>query len=97
MKQILIFFLVVFSAATFSQKNIVKAKVSEKTELLSIIFRLAEAEEYTWNDVKSYNNDIDEYFSEFRNHNVIKLAKKVRKINGVGYIILELMMNTLHK
>ena len=46
--------------ALFSQNRAVQAKVDERTELLSIIFRLAEAKEYMNDNIPSYAKEIDE-------------------------------------
>ena len=78
----LLFSMVVFF--TFSQ-NLVQPKVDERTELLSIIFRLAGSKEYTYNNIPSYAKDIDEYFSPFKEHAAIKFAQKVRAEHGVSY------------
>jgi len=86
MKKILtsaiLIFCVIFASA---QSQIVQPKVDERTELLSIIFRLAGAEEYINNDIPSYSKDIDEYFAPFKGHDAIKFARKVRVEYGVSY------------
>lgn len=69
----------------FSQNYTIKPIVDERTELLSIIFRLAEAREYVNNNIQIYTNEIDTYFQPFKNHKVVKYAKKLRKLNGVSY------------
>lgn len=69
----------------FAQSETVQPKVDERTELLSIIFRLAGAEEYINNDIPSYSKDIDDYFAPFKGHDVIKFAQKVRVEHGVSY------------
>lgn len=71
--------------ASFSQKLTVQPKVDERTELLSIAFRLAEAKEFLNDNFPSYTNDIDKYFAPFKEHEVIKFAKEVRNKHGVGY------------
>lgn len=78
---------VLFSMAvffTFAQ-NVVQPRVDERTELLSIIFRLAGSKEYNYNNIPSYAKDIDEYFGPFKEQAAIKFARKVRDENGVSY------------
>ncbi len=69
----------------YAQSETVQPKVDERTELLSIIFRLAGAKEYVNNDIPSYSKDIDEYFAPFKGHDAIKFAQKVRVEHGVSY------------
>jgi len=69
---------------TFAQKGI-QPRVDERTELLSIVFRLAGANEYTYNNLPSYAKDMDEYFNPFKEHAAIKLAQKIRSEHGVSY------------
>ena len=70
---------------TYSQNNKLTPVVDERTELLGIVFRLAEADEYINNTLPSYSKEIDEYFANFKNHNVVKFAEKVRAKRGVSY------------
>ncbi len=60
-------------------------KVDKRVELLSIVFRLAGNEEYNWNDYQSYVKDIHDHFDKYKKHPVVKLAKYLRKKNGVSY------------
>lgn len=71
----------------FSQEKLIldKPKVDERVELLSIVFRLADAQEYNAKDFKFYTDKIDMHFSEFINHKLIEFVKKIRKENGVSY------------
>jgi hypothetical protein len=61
------------------------ANVDERTELLSIIFRLAGAPEYSVGKLPEYNKRIEKYFDSYRKHEVIKLAQKLKKTNGISY------------
>jgi len=86
MKKIITTILMTFTViALFSQNRAVQAKVDERTELLSIIFRLAEAKEYMNDNIPSYAKEIDEYFAPFKEHEVIRFAKKIRSEQGVSY------------
>lgn len=86
MKKIVVLFLLVFvTLIVYSQEVKLTATVDERTELLGIVFRLAEADEYINNTLSSYSKDIDEYFASFKNHDVVNFAKKVRAKRGVSY------------
>lgn len=66
-------------------QELVVPVVDERTELLSIVFRLAGAEEYVTNDLEKYVNEIDSFFISHKNHDVIKHAQDVRSMYGVSY------------
>ena len=53
--------------------------VDPRTELLSVIFRLAGNPEYNMARVKSYADDVENQFGKFRNEPVVKLAREVRQ------------------
>ena len=61
-----------------------KPIVDERVELLSIVFRLAGAEEYSMNAVPSYGDDIDRHFESVKNHEAVRYAKKLRSSFHVG-------------
>ena len=63
----------------------VRVAVDPRVELMSIIFRLAGNPEYGGGRVKSYVDDVEEHFGEFRNHAVVKLARRLRGTRGVSY------------
>lgn len=73
------------SLAGFSQGSAIQPKVDERTELLSIVFRLSGADEYVNNDLAYYAKDVDDYFAPVKEHEVVLLAKKLRQSNGVSY------------
>ena len=82
----LILIIVFFTTTSIYSQNLgIKAKVDERTELLSIVFRLAGAEEYSWGTLPKYNDDIDNCFGKFRDCDVIKYAKKLRNSKGIMY------------
>lgn len=87
MKKLTILLLVLVSVNLFSQEKQIleKPKVDERVELLSIVFRLAEAQEYNAKDFILYADKIDKHFSEYKNHELIEFVKKIRKENGIGY------------
>ncbi len=82
------FFVVTYlftSFLCFAQDNLIQPKVDERTELVSIVFRLAGANEYVNNDVTGYVEAIDGYFNSYKDHELIKFVKKLRRTSGVSF------------
>jgi len=86
MKRVVFFavFLAV-SSFVFAQKIELKAKVDERCELLSTVFRLAGAEEYVTHDIPIYVDSLDKYFESYKNHEIVEYTKTFRENFGVGY------------
>jgi len=70
---------------TQQNKQLENAKVDPRIELLSIAFRLADADEFKADYFKSYVNDINTYFAEYKNHEFINFIKEIRNEQGIGY------------
>lgn len=70
---------------TQQNKQLENAKVDPRVELLSIAFRLADAEEFKSDYFKNYIDDINSYFAEYKNHELINFIKKIRNEQGIGY------------
>ena len=85
MKRITMTFLFSMAVLFVVAQNLVQPRVDERTELLSIVFRLAGANEYINNNFPSYTKDIDEYFGPFKKHEAILYAQKVRNEHSVSY------------
>ena len=85
MKRIIGIFIVFFCAIATKAEMSVVPYVDERTELVSIVFRLAGAKEYVTDNLKDYMNDIDTYFAAHKNHDVVKLTQDVWSQNGVAY------------
>ncbi|MCJ0741803.1 DUF4932 domain-containing protein [Pedobacter montanisoli] len=87
MKLIATLFFSLFALLTFAQKNtsLEKPKVDERIEILSIVFRLADSEEYRSERFKLYSDKIQGFYSPFKNHELIQFIKNLRQKNGVGY------------
>jgi len=86
MRRILTIVILVFCVFfAYAQSQTVQPKVDERTESLSIIFRLAGAREYVNNNIPSYAKEIDDYFAPFKDYDVIKFAQKLRIEQGVSY------------
>lgn len=75
----LVFFFV--TSISFSQKNfyLTPPKVDERVELLSIVFRLADCNEYSSKRFKLYTDKIDTHFSAYKNHELIQFIQQIRE------------------
>lgn len=63
-----------------------KAGVDARVELMSVIFRLAGNPEYNQPNSKSpYADAVETQFGPYREHPVVKLARKLRAEHGVSY------------
>ncbi len=60
-------------------------RADPRVELLSLIFRLAGNPEYTRGMVPSYVEDADAHFASVRNHDVVRLARRLRAERGVAF------------
>jgi len=77
--------ILLIATATSAQTNSIVPRVDERTELLSIVFRHANADEYVNNQLVTYAKETDEYFAPFKNHELIKFAVNLRKTKGVSF------------
>lgn len=59
------------------------AKVDERIELLGIVARLADYEEYSFDYNRLYAADIHAYFDRYRDHPAVVYARKIRKNESV--------------
>ena len=57
--------------------------VDPRVELMSTIFRLAGAHEYTLGQIPAYNAAIDRQFDPFRDHEAIRIARELHDRHGV--------------
>ena len=60
-------------------------KVDRRTELLSIVFRLAGNFEYNNDVYRSYVSDIHQHFDKYKDHPLIAFASEMRDKNGVSF------------
>ena len=93
MKQIIILLFVFIWTHSFAQssKILEKPRVDERVELLSIVFRLAESDEYSSEIFKLYTDKINAHYGSFKNHELIRFIKKLRKDKNVGYEAVMMM------
>lgn len=88
MNKILITIFFFLCVTSFSQQNVIlldKPIVDERVELLSIVFRLANAKEYNSTRFKIYTDKIEKHFEKYKNHELINFIKQIREENGIGY------------
>lgn len=72
------------SVLNFSQEKLIP-KVDERVEIVSIVFRLAGAKEYSQDYNKKYVADINTYFDAYKNSGIVEFIKENRNKNGLGY------------
>jgi predicted transposase YbfD/YdcC len=76
---------IVVSSFAFAQKIELQAKVDERCELLSTVFRLTGAEEYVTHEISFYVDSLDKYFEPYKTHEILEYTKMYRENFGVGY------------
>ncbi|MHC5009136.1 MAG: DUF4932 domain-containing protein, partial [Planctomycetota bacterium] len=74
------------SAAGAAAGSRIEVVVDPRVELMSLIFRLAGNPEYNQaNSASPYADDIETHFGQFRSHEVVKTARRLRRQRGVSY------------
>jgi uncharacterized protein DUF4932 len=66
-------------------KKSTDVRVDKRIELMSIVMRLAAAEEYQRAAAMPYTRDVDETFKPFASHPAIAMTKEIRDKNGIGF------------
>ena len=84
-KKMLFFLFSILYLFGVDAQNKISAKVDERTELLSTVFRLAEAQEYSDNDFPVYIDKVNEYFTNYKDHKIVSFSQEMRKKYGVAY------------
>lgn len=78
--------LLIYSNIACSQNDILKPpQVDKRIELLSIVFRLAESEEYSSERFSKYTDQIKAHFEPYKNHALIQFIKDKLRPRGVGF------------
>lgn len=86
MKHLYLFVLCAMSMSLHAQTILLeKPKVDERVEMLSIVFRMAGAEEYSSEQFKLYTNKIYKHFAPYKNHPISAFIQKQRETVGTGY------------
>lgn len=80
------FLLLMLHILSIKAQNVkISAEVDERTELLSTVFRLAEAREYSENNFPLYIDRVNAHFKKFKGHKVVSYSQIMRKKHGVAY------------
>ncbi len=83
------FFLIVVSlfaiATTANAQSITKPRVDERMELMSTVFRLAEASEFSQKTNPLYLQKLEKWFAPYKKHKVVEYTKLLRNDYGVAY------------
>lgn len=77
--------LVLLSLPLAVKSQEVTTRVDERVELMGIVFRLAEAQEYSYNVNSPYLDRIKSHFEPYKDHELIQYTKAVRNEYGVSY------------
>ncbi len=86
MKKICLFvWLNVFVCCATAQEYLSAVSVDERTELMSTVFRLAHAPEYSSNTLPVYQDKVNDYFASYENHPVVAFAQDVMRRSRVSY------------
>jgi len=81
-----LFLSIVLIAITFIvNAQQITTKVDERVELMSLVFRLAEAQEYLNAPASPYTQKVDDYFLPYKNHKLIEYTQFLRNNYGIGY------------
>lgn len=75
----------VYAMAARMNAQALEAGTDQRVELLSIIFRLAGSPEYSRGAIPGYEAAIDAHFQQFREHEAVRLARELRRKDGVSY------------
>ncbi|MDR2956087.1 MAG: DUF4932 domain-containing protein [Prevotella sp.] len=84
MKRLILVIILIWST-TYVATAQLKSEVSECFELTSIVFRLADVQEYVNNQLPAYTKDIDNYFAKYKDHKLISFIKEIRNKHAIGY------------
>ncbi len=62
-----------------------KPTIDKRVELISVVFRLAEKQEYATKKFKLYNDRVDQYFEEYKNHELIQFTRSIISERGIAF------------
>lgn len=85
MKQLVLFLCLIPSMLWCQKPGITSPQVDQRVELMSIVFRLAGAQEYTARRFPEYVAKIEAHFEPYKDHALIKYVKRKVRKRGVGY------------
>lgn len=85
-RSVCLVFVLFASIAIFAQpKASIIVKVDTQVELATIVARLAEFGEFKNDNIGRYAADVDRHFSSYKDHEVVRLARKLRETNGLAF------------
>lgn len=79
------------------QAQNIEPRVSEQVELMSILARSANYQEYHMDMAGSYIHDIDSCFTAWSDHPAVSYMKDIRKKHGISYDAVMSMALCLQK
>ena len=82
---LVIFVTIGFQACAQEKKLLEKPTVDKRIELLCIVFRLAEKQEYSNKNFKLYVDRIERYFEKYKNHELIQFTKSIIRENEIAF------------
>lgn len=86
---LVLFMVIIFQDMKFADtqtgKLSLEVKMDPRVELMSLIFHLAGNPEYNQVKVPSYQKAVQDYFGKFKNHPVVRFARKLRRTRGVSF------------
>ncbi|MDR2036837.1 MAG: DUF4932 domain-containing protein [Bacteroidales bacterium] len=82
---IAIFIALNFQACTQEKTILEKPTIDNRVELMSIVFRLAEKQEYSNKRFKPYVNRIEQYFEKYKDHELIQFTRSIMSEYGIAF------------
>lgn len=81
---VLLFFSMLIPCVSMAQ-NSLPVGFDERTDLLSVVFRLAGNREYNQCGISTYSRQVDDYFSNYKQHQVVTFAQQCVQNSGISY------------
>lgn len=87
MKKVIVCLFAVFNllGVSFAQDKRINCSFNEGVDLLSLVFRLSGASEYSQCMLKDYADEADRYFLPYKDHDAVTLINKIKKEADVSY------------
>ncbi|HET9134773.1 MAG TPA: DUF4932 domain-containing protein [Gemmatimonadales bacterium] len=85
MRRWLLSCLILFVAPLTARAQSLTVGVDPRVELMAIVFRLAGATEFVNNDLVGYAAAVDAHFAPFAGHEVVQVARELRRTHGIGF------------
>ena len=79
------FVTILFSLLTIFASGQIKSEVSETVELMGILSRTAEFQEFSKDLAGQYSKDTEAWFAQYREHPTVAYYKGLRAKNGIAY------------